>query len=76
MKMPYMHSLAGHSQILSRNRGEYFLQGCEIKSGSGLGTRLLYVVYSHFVNSHFVNSHLVNVDKVGIDEVGSDKVGS
>ena len=31
-----------HSQILSRSRGEksIFLHGCEIQSGSGLGTRL------------------------------------
>ena len=31
----------GHSQILSRSCGEpIFLHSCEIKSGSGLGTRL------------------------------------
>ena len=35
-------SSPGHSQILSRSRGEksIFLHACEIKSGSGLGTRL------------------------------------
>ena len=35
-------SSPGHSQILSCSRGEksVFLHGCEIKSGSGLGTRL------------------------------------
>ena len=30
-----------YSQILSHSCGERFLHGCEIKSGSGLGTRLL-----------------------------------
>ena len=35
-------SSPGHSEILSRSRGEksIFLHGCEIKSGSGLGKRL------------------------------------
>ena len=35
-------SFPGHSQILFRSRGEksIFLHRCEIKSGSGLGTRL------------------------------------
>ena len=36
-------SFTGHSQILPRSRGEkspIFLHGCDIKSGSGLGTRL------------------------------------
>ena len=49
---PDIASSPGHSQILSRSRGEKsgvasspghsqtFLHGCEIKSGSGLGTRL------------------------------------
>ena len=32
-------SSPGHSQILSRSN---FLHGCEIKSGSGLGTRVCY----------------------------------
>ena len=36
-------SSPGHSQILSRSCGE-FLHGCEIKSGSGLGTRLQFVL--------------------------------
>ena len=37
-------SFTGHSQILSRSCGENpsFLHSCEIKSGSGLGTRLLW----------------------------------
>ena len=33
-------SFPGHSQILSHSRRENFLHGCEIKSGSGLGTML------------------------------------
>ena len=39
-RMRGIASSPGHSQILSRSRGEIFLHGCEIKSGSGLGTRL------------------------------------
>ena len=35
---PSLASSPGHSQILSRS--PIFLHGCEIKSGSGLGTRL------------------------------------
>ena len=37
----FLASFPGHSQILSRNRGEKSgTNNCEIKSGSGLGMRL------------------------------------
>ena len=42
-------SSPGHSQILSRSRGEK--SGCEIKSGSGLGTRLHESSYEDILQS-------------------------
>ena len=38
----FLASCPDHSQILSRSHGEIFFNGCKIKSGSGLGTRLDY----------------------------------
>ena len=52
-------SSPGHSQILSCSCSllPIFLHGCEIKSGSGLGTRL---------DSHFVSVNL-DSDEVGVE---------
>ena len=41
LALSYIASSPGHSQILSRSHGEKSgFHSCEIKSGSGLGTRL------------------------------------
>ena len=45
----------GHSQILSRSHGEKL--GCEIKSGSGLGTRLGRGACYHMRPSHISSEH-------------------
>ena len=59
----WLVSSQGHSQILSSSRGEpIFLEGSEIKSGSGLGTRLAtnYAPYEEVMKtlSHWLETSL------------------
>ena len=50
-------SSPGHAHILSRSHGEnWSLHGCEIKSGSGLGTRL-WINYKTYQPQDIIISH-------------------
>ena len=64
LRTPFLASSPGPSQILSRSREEK--SGCEIKSGRGLGTRLLHFVissnkyFSWYGDANFLNLKYAN----------------